>query len=265
MYIGIYENHDKLTNKLFPFIFHHMKSDEYNLAYPHWHKNVELLLCVDGHGKAIVAGKTYEWCPGDIIAVNPDEMHMFCTDDTIEYYCIIATYDFCIENGIDLSSKSFIHLTNDTYIGELFRNAVTDFTSDEIDITKTRIDVLLFLYELYKKHSEPNESKESNFNEIANVIQYIYDNYNKNITLDDAAKVAGLSKHYFTKKFKQVTGTTFVLFLNRVRCNNAAEMISNGTSISDASYACGFNDPAFFSRTFKKLLDKNPSSVKKFR
>ena len=265
MYIGIYENHDKLTNKLFPFIFHHLKSDEYNLAYPHWHKNVERLLCVDGHGKAIVAGKTYEWCPGDIIAVNPDEMHMFCTDDTIEYYCIIATYDFCIENGIDLSTKSFIHLTNDTYIGELFRNAVTDFTSDEIDITKTRIDVLLFLYELSKKHSEPNESKESNFNEIANVIQYIYDNYNKNITLDDAAKVAGLSKHYFTKKFKQVTGTTFVLFLNRVRCNNAAEMISNGTSISDASYACGFNDQAFFSRTFKKLLDKNPSSVKKFR
>ena len=263
MHIGTYENHDKLTNKLFPFIFHNHKLDKYNTFSAHWHKNIELLFCVDGHGKAVVAGETYEWCPGDIIAVNPNEIHMFYTDDAIEYYCLIVTYDFCIENSIDLSTKTLVHLTNDKKIGELFKIAVCDFKSNKIDITKTRIDVLLLLYEFYKKHFEPNGGKEKNFSEIANVINYIYNNYNKNITLDDAARVAGLSKYYFAKKFKKVTGTTFVLFLNRVRCYNATEMIASGISISDASYACGFNDSAFFSRTFKKLLGMKPSSVKK--
>ncbi len=264
MPVGFYEDHDSLTTKLLPFIFNDSSLRNSAKVAAHWHENIELLYCTKGAGHVIIMGEQFTMQKGDVIALNPNEIHMISTEDELDYKCFIISYDFCLDNGIDISKSSLINHIISPALGYLFEILYDDFThTEDIDIPKIRLDVLRLIYELYKNYSRPTDTNIHKFDQITNVIKYIYEHYNEDITLDEAAAVAGLSKYYFMKKFKQTTGTTFVLFLNHIRCNNAAEMISDGVPVSEASYACGFHDPAFFSRTFKKLLGKSPSSLRK--
>lgn len=83
--------------------------------------------------------------------------------------------------------------------------------------------------------------------------QYIEDNYGKKITLDDIAGHVGISKYYFSVLFKKEKGITFSNYLNSVRIDKAKQLLKNPqVTVNDAAYEAGFNDPQYFSKTFKK-------------
>lgn len=88
---------------------------------------------------------------------------------------------------------------------------------------------------------------------IRKAVQYINDNYDKKITLDDIAGYVGISKYYFSVLFKKEKDITFSSFLNSVRIEKAKQLLKNPqTTITDVVYEVGFNDAQYFSKTFKK-------------
>ena len=256
---GFYERHEEFTNKLHPFIFHDIEKNRDSEVSAHWHKNIELLYCVNGSANVIISGERYILSPNTLICMGPNIIHAIQNTQSVDYYCLITTDKFCSENGIDVYKKTLPTQIYNTDLRREFEELYKDFkVNGYADITKKRLDVLSLVYSLYKEYSFEDSQPAKSYDEIAQVIEYIYDNYAKDITLEDASRIAGWSKYYLIKKFKQATGTTFVSFLNHVRCDNAAELIANGMSVSDAAFACGFHDPAFFSRTFKKQYNEKP-------
>ncbi|MDF2484073.1 MAG: hypothetical protein K0R46_241 [Herbinix sp.] len=90
---------------------------------------------------------------------------------------------------------------------------------------------------------------------IKKAVQYINDNYNKKITLDDIAGYVGISKYYFSVLFKKEKDITFSSYLNSVRIEKAKQLLKNPqTTINDVVYEVGFNDAQYFSKTFKKYV-----------
>lgn len=90
---------------------------------------------------------------------------------------------------------------------------------------------------------------------IKKAVQYIHDNYNKKISLEDIAGFVGISKYYFSVLFKKEQGITFSSYLNSVRIEKAKQLLKNPhTTINDAVYEVGFNDSQYFSKTFKKYV-----------
>lgn len=90
---------------------------------------------------------------------------------------------------------------------------------------------------------------------IKKAIQFINDNYNKKISLEDIASYVGISKYYFSVLFKKDQGITFSSYLNTVRIEKAKQLLKNPqTTINDIVYEVGFNDPQYFSKTFKKYI-----------
>jgi len=88
---------------------------------------------------------------------------------------------------------------------------------------------------------------------IKRAIQYIDDNYNKKVSLEDIAGYVGISKYYFSVLFKKEQGRTFSSYLNSVRIDKAKQALKNPqATINDIVYEIGFNDPQYFSKTFKK-------------
>ena len=84
--------------------------------------------------------------------------------------------------------------------------------------------------------------------------QYIDDNYNNRITLDEISEYVGISKYYFSALFKKETGNTFSNYLNTVRIEKAKQMIKDPkVTISDVAFEVGFNDYTYFCKTFKKF------------
>ncbi|NLK28443.1 MAG: response regulator transcription factor [Clostridiales bacterium] len=88
---------------------------------------------------------------------------------------------------------------------------------------------------------------------IKKAVQYIEDNYGNKITLDDIAGHVGISKYYFSVLFKKEKGITFSNYLNSVRIEKAKQLLKNPqVTVNDVAYEFGFNDPQYFSKTFKK-------------
>jgi AraC family transcriptional regulator len=89
---------------------------------------------------------------------------------------------------------------------------------------------------------------------------FIFENYGKNLNLDDISQASCLSKYHLLRSFKDVYNTTPYQALLDRRINKAKEMLQSGDAIQDVAIKCGFNDRRSFSRVFKKVNGKTPSS-----
>lgn len=89
--------------------------------------------------------------------------------------------------------------------------------------------------------------------------RFMYDNSHRDLSLDEFADFAGLSRFHFSKKFKQFTGTSPMRYFNQIRVKLACQLLDSSTdSIRQISQQLGFDDPYYFSRLFKKTMGISP-------
>ncbi|MBP3900014.1 MAG: helix-turn-helix domain-containing protein [Blautia sp.] len=92
---------------------------------------------------------------------------------------------------------------------------------------------------------------------------YIQENYQKDISLDDVSRHVDISPYYFSKLFKQEDGRTFIEYLTGIRIQEARRLLRNpGYSIKEIGIMCGYSDPNYFSRIFKKYEGVTPSEFR---
>lgn len=96
------------------------------------------------------------------------------------------------------------------------------------------------------------------------VVSYIIKNYRKKISVIDIAEAFDLSPNYLHAIFKQVKGITIIDYLTKYRMDVAKTYIERfGLHAYEAAELVGIDDPAYFSRVFKKLYGKSVSEFKK--
>lgn len=106
--------------------------------------------------------------------------------------------------------------------------------------------------------------KESKVNHlIVKAKNFIYKNFDKDITLEDVAKEVCITPHYFSRLFKDETNENFIDFITSIRIEKAKDLLINSEySIKEISYKIGYTDPNYFSRIFKKTTSYSPSEFK---
>ncbi len=96
---------------------------------------------------------------------------------------------------------------------------------------------------------------------ISKVYQYINDHYAEEIRSETMANELGLTPNSFCRMFKASTNRGFINFLNEFRVKKAQECFEHqDQTIAEVMYQCGFNDPSYFSRQFKKYCGMPPSA-----
>ena len=71
------------------------------------------------------------------------------------------------------------------------------------------------------------------------------------------------SRTVLYNKVKGLLGVSPVDLIRQVRLKHAARLITEGgNKISEAAYACGFNDPKYFRKCFKAMFGVNPTEYK---
>lgn len=86
-------------------------------------------------------------------------------------------------------------------------------------------------------------------------IQYIKDNYERNITLEEVAEYSQVSKSYLSLLFKQETGINFSAFLTNYRIEKCKEyMRESHYKIYEIAERIGFDNPYYFSKVFKEKV-----------
>jgi two-component system response regulator YesN len=90
--------------------------------------------------------------------------------------------------------------------------------------------------------------------------KYLEENYAEDLGLERVAKHLDISPCYFSSIFKEVTNVSFSDYLMEVRMGKAKELLADPQfTISEVSYKVGFNDPAYFSRVFKREVGRSPT------
>lgn len=93
---------------------------------------------------------------------------------------------------------------------------------------------------------------------------YVSCNCRRPITIDEMAQHIGMNRSAFCTFFRKHTGQTFVDYLNAYRVDLACHLLEReGLSVTEACYASGFNDAAYFCRTFTRYKGIPPSKIKK--
>jgi len=103
-------------------------------------------------------------------------------------------------------------------------------------------------YELLNKEIMPYTIISKNRTRLETVFTFVEHNYEKEIHIEDVAKLANLTLPAFCNFFKKATQMTFTEFVNRYRINKACLLMAQDKSISECSYSCGFNNVTYFNR-----------------
>ena len=134
-----------------------------------------------------------------------------------------------------------------------------------------RLTAFLQLIEQVMNHSkhvplsdEPigSQMSEKEGSRMHSIFDYTLKNFQKNISVTDAADVVHMTPEAFCRFFKKHTRKTFVTFLNEVRVENACRKLKNGDDklVAEIAYSCGFGNVSHFNRVFRKVTGKTPKT-----
>ncbi len=260
---------DKLDNLLvFKATYHRFQFSR------HSHEDFALGLMDQGVQCFSCRGRTHHVLQGNMITVNPDEIHDGKSADKNPYrYRLLYIPSTLVEEigaaaGNKITSQYFRSpVTRDrdlaARLGYLFM-MFEDPLSDEVE---THTVFLSLLNDLFLRHGteakQPSTAAASIPTSLEMARAYIQDMAGENIHLNDMAKAAGLSRYHFLRSFTLAYGISPHAFLLNRRLQMAKTALRGGRSISDAAMTTGFFDQSHLTRRFKAAFGITPRQYQK--
>lgn len=264
----VYYETRNFINNVLPFSFHIDIMVNTSHHYVHKHREIEILSGISGSGQVIADLKTIPVDENEIVVINPNKVHYIVSDNIFKYYCLIIDSDFLEANGIDTESVYFKDHITDPSLTAMIENLNSEWKKDdEYRNMMLKSCVIGIIVNLCRNHlvNETMLEKESRtLQKIKHSINFIKNNFRNELTLDNIADEAGLSKYHYCREFKKATNLTPVEFINRTRCEFAKNLLeSKKYSVAEIGEMSGFSTSAHFSKTFKGFFGVYPSDYMK--
>jgi AraC-like DNA-binding protein len=97
--------------------------------------------------------------------------------------------------------------------------------------------------------------------QISKVVDYIHQNLDEVISIDELAGIVNMSTSGFRKTFKEVMHMPPLQYAKSIKLDRAYTLIKKGKNASEAGYLVGYNSPAQFSREYKRHFGFAPSAT----
>lgn len=243
----------------------------------HNHNEFEVLLIDAGSCNVRVADKKYEVKAGDLIFVNPMEIHGIVVNEDAVYShrCMCFEPSVVLDNSLFENFKreciSILHVVEGkTHHGNYLKGLFEKIYEQADNVQKTSpIEISAYITLMFAcllKNTLYNTKrvtpKKCDF--CSRVINYISCHYNECLTSKMAAEVCFLNHSYFCRKFRENFGINFTEYLNLYRITIAKGLLEeNNGSVSKVASMCGFDTPAYFTKCFKRHIGVSPNDYKK--
>lgn len=136
----------------------------------------------------------------------------------------------------------------------------SQFYADEHEISLNVHGLLATLFSSNMHVKNPTEQA------IDKVTAFIEANYKEDISLDEMAKVAVLSRYYLVRCFKQYKGTTPHEYLLNIRIQRGKKLLyTTNHTLEQIAEQCGFSDVSYFIRIFRKRVSVTPNQFRNLR
>ena len=150
------------------------------------------------------------------------------------------------------SDSNSMFETNDRYLRRILESKTPEELIGNLHLVAERMSGKIFSFQGIRHASVLRKAE-----------RYIWENYTRKISLEEISKASGLSAPYFSTIFKEEMGENLSSYLNRLRVEKAAAMLTEtGKSLTEIAGHCGFEDHSWFSKIFKIFTGMSPG---KFR
>lgn len=250
-------------------------------AYPeHWHTPLEIIMPLKNSYVVHCTGIDYPLKEGEIAIINSGVIHSMPAQEGER---LIFQADFSLIHTIrDLESifsniPSTLVLTPENapdiheHLKELMLSICREYFSDSIligaSIYSKLIELLVLVGRKYTDYShafDVTRNKQKEYTEkFMFVCSYIHEHCTEDLSLDEAAALAGFSKYHFTRLFKNFTGVSFYKYLNKKRIEHAEKLLVDPEiSITEVALQSGFSSLSAFIRMFKLIKDCTPTEFR---
>lgn len=250
----------------------------------HTHEEFELNFIEHAKGaKRVIGDHIEEIDDCELILIGPNLQHGWfthkCCSSEIKEITIQFHRDLFDEKFLQRNQMAFIrNMFELSFRGILFSHeTILSIRQRLIELPKKQgfnsvLELMSILHDLstsrnLKALSDATfsnlEISTYNSRRVEKIMQYLNRNFDKNVSLTEAAKIAAMSEVAFSRFFKMRSGKTFIDTVTEIRLGHASRMLIDTTqSITEVAYKCGFNNISNFNRIFKKKKDCTP---KEFR
>ena len=248
----------------------------------HWHDSMELVYVKKGSGIVQVGVNAYPAEQGDIYIFAPGTLHALHQrgQAVMEYENIIfelellgGADDLCAERYLLPLQSGRMALQPRIIPGEAGypQAAACLQEAEEANKVKTagyelaiKGALLRFLALLIAQGRQCLPTETADTQRLKTVLQWLSAHYAEPLRVADAAGVCSFSASHFMRWFRQMTGQSFIAFLNEYRLNTAAEALrtTDETVLTIAS-RCGFENLSYFNRAFKAHFGMTPRDYRK--
>lgn len=97
---------------------------------------------------------------------------------------------------------------------------------------------------------------------LKRVLDYVESNLTREITVDQLASVASLSRFHFSRMFKAATGCPPSRFIGRLRLELAKSILAEGGTIAQVAHLCRFSSESNFARAFRRATGLTPAQYR---
>ena len=236
----------------------------------HTHSCAEVFYVTGGSGRLLLADKAVSIGINDVLIVNSSVEHTedSSEDDPLEYIVMGVDGMEVISGDDGGDGYSLIHFQTDGeqilfYLRRLLKEIETRLPGYNT-ICQDLLEVVLLLLMRRSKFTVtfiPAVHKSSK--ECAVVRRYIENHFKENLTLDDLAAVAHVSKYYLSHAFSREYGTSPINYLLTCRIQESKYLLSETSlSLSQIAGMLGFSSPSYFSQSFRRIQGLSPMTYR---
>jgi AraC-like DNA-binding protein len=253
----------------------------------HYHPELELVLIEKSSGTRFIGDNIEKFEAGEVVLIGENLPHMWLNEEAYFNESSNLTAEaIAIHFKKDFLGEVFLDAPEMKLISELIQRAkrgvkFSELKSKEVEEIRSlmhlngfekAIGFLMILNKLAKQTKFKLLASEgfiSSFNKNENknlekIYQYVFQNFNTQISLNNVAEVACMNSSSFSRYFKRIHRKTFTEYVNELRIGFACKMLIEGKySITDIGYESGFNNVSNFNRQFKKITNLSPSQYLK--
>ena len=231
----------------------------------HFHKFYEIYYLSEGRMRYIINDEFFEVSKNDVVLIPKGVIHntSYGNDGTKRMLINFSDEYVCSDNLLEAFKRKVIHLSErDGFEFESIFKKLENESNRNDEYSKLLITQyiaeLLILFS--RSETKSAEAKLDGYTAIMqSAVKYINENFSSDISLLSLSLKFGLSRSFFSRKFKEITGFGISEYINLVRIKNAERMLTNKKlSVTEVAFACGFNDCSYFAATFKKLMGTTP-------
>lgn len=234
----------------------------------HWHDNYEICRPLNKPMRFRVDGEIIKAGVGDIVMIEEQVVHQFLVDSDGTEVCIVQFHPGILLGAFDRLGSPKRHITKseiraieglEERLDSILALMGSEHSAEKAQSNPYFKSLVSSFYFLLRRHFGAEMFGGIGSRQIFyTIVDYVNKNYCDDISVNSLAATFYFSRGKLSSLFKKYSGISITDYIGNLRIKKANEMLSGGSSVTEAALESGFKNIRSFNNVYKKTMGMTP-------